>query len=40
MEHALNAPRAGRVEGLSAAVGQTVEQGQRLMKVAEGPPTA
>ena len=34
MEHALSAPRAGRVEGLAAAVGATVEQGQRLMIVA------
>jgi 3-methylcrotonyl-CoA carboxylase alpha subunit len=33
MEHALAAPRAGRIEGLAAAVGETVEQGQRLMMV-------
>jgi biotin carboxyl carrier protein len=33
MEHALAAPRAGRIEGLAAVVGETVEQGQRLMMV-------
>jgi 3-methylcrotonyl-CoA carboxylase alpha subunit len=31
MEHALNAPRAGRVTGLSAAVGDSVEQARVLM---------
>jgi 3-methylcrotonyl-CoA carboxylase alpha subunit len=36
MEHALTAPRAGRIEGLAVAVGRTVEQGERLMGVAEG----
>ena len=35
MEHTLNAPRAGRVSGLSAAVGQTVEQGEKLMAIGE-----
>jgi biotin carboxyl carrier protein len=34
MEHALAAPRAGRIVGLTAAAGETVEQGQRLMQVA------
>jgi biotin carboxyl carrier protein len=33
MEHALIAPRAGRVVGLSARVGDTVEEGQRLMRI-------
>ena len=33
MEHALIAPRAGRVEGLRGAIGETVEQGQRLMTI-------
>ena len=33
MEHALLAPRSGRVVDLSARVGETVEQGQRLMVV-------
>jgi 3-methylcrotonyl-CoA carboxylase alpha subunit len=35
MEHALTAPRAGRIEGLAVSVGRTVEQGDRLMGVAE-----
>ena len=33
MEHALLAPRAGRIAGLSVAIGDTVEQGQRLMTI-------
>jgi len=36
MEHALLAPRAGRVEGLAAKVGDVVEQGQKLMTIAIG----
>ena len=33
MEHALTAPRAGRIADLTAKVGDTVEQGRRLMVV-------
>jgi biotin carboxyl carrier protein len=33
MEHALTAPRAGRVVGLVAGVGEAVEQGQTLMTI-------
>ena len=35
MEHSLEAPRAGRVADLTAAVGAQVEQGARLMTIAE-----
>jgi 3-methylcrotonyl-CoA carboxylase alpha subunit len=36
MEHALVAPRAGRVTRLAAKLGDLVEQGQRLMTIAAG----
>src|SRR5579863_635366 len=35
MEHALSAPRAGRVSGIAAAVGAQVQQGARLMAIEE-----
>ena len=37
MEHALNAPAAGRIDGLSVRVGDTVEQGRMLMRVLPEP---
>jgi 3-methylcrotonyl-CoA carboxylase alpha subunit len=36
MEHTLNAARAGRVSGLTAKVGDIVEQGAKLMSIVEG----
>ena len=36
MEHSLNAPRAGRVARIAAAVGAQVQQGARLMTIEEG----
>jgi biotin carboxyl carrier protein len=35
MEHALNAPRAGRIAGIAHAVGAQVPQGARLMTIEE-----
>jgi 3-methylcrotonyl-CoA carboxylase alpha subunit len=36
MEHTLSAARPGRVSGLTAKTGDTVEQGQKLMSISEG----
>jgi 3-methylcrotonyl-CoA carboxylase alpha subunit len=35
MEHALTAPRAGRIVGIAVATGDQVKQGARLMTIAE-----
>jgi 3-methylcrotonyl-CoA carboxylase alpha subunit len=35
MEHALNAPRAGRIAGIGYAAGAQVQQGARLMAIEE-----